>query len=162
MTFWIEKCLFNDATLCLVQAAEPREPIILCGGQLCEIQRYIGVHCNPQRKRGEEASADRLQYCMMIEGTQLTTVFEKINLEKEKSNTLLVRVAPSTNISVLKQLVDICFTRRTQHLIDIRSGVMLETGVFMYDSMRTFIQGINQFNCSTYKFVAERSYLALR
>ena len=160
MSFWIEKCLFNGTTLCLVPAAEPREPVVLCDGQLCEIQRYVGVHCNPTRKGG--VSADQLQYCIMIEGTQLTTVFEKINLEKEKSNTLLVRVAPSNNIPLLKQLVDVCFTRRTQHLIDIRSGVMLETGIFMYDSMRTFIQGINQLNCSTYNFVAERSYSSLR
>ena len=159
MSRWIGECLFNGSTLCLVPAAEPREPVVLCDGQLCEIQRYIGVHCKPTRKEGVLSSLS--QYCIMIEGTQLATVFEKINLEEVES-TLVVRVAPSNNISFLKQLVDICFTRRTQHLIDIRSDVMLETGVFMYDSMRTFMQGINQFNCITYKFVAEQSYFSLR
>ena len=156
---WIEKCLFNGTTICLVPAAEHREPILLCDGQLCEIQRYIGVHCNPTRRLG--VSADQLQYCIMVEGTELTTIFEKINLEKE-NNTLLFRVAPSRNITVLKKLVDVCFSRRTQHLIDIRSGVMLETGIFMYDSMHRFIHGINQLDCSAYRFVAEKSYLSLR
>jgi hypothetical protein len=151
-----EKCFFNGTTICLVPAVENREPVLLCEGQLCEIQRYMGVHCNPTT-----TTSAQWQYCIMVEGTELTTVFEKINLEKE-NNTLLFRVAPSRNIIVLEKLVDVCFSRRTQHLIDIRSGVMLETGIFIYDSMHRFMHGINQLNCSAYRFVAEKSYSSLR
>ena len=151
------RSFFNGTTICLVPAVENREPILLCDGQLCEIQRYMGVHCTPTKT----TRAAQMQYCIMVEGTELTTVFEKINLEKE-NNTLLVRVAPSRNIPVLEKLVDVCFSRRTQHLIDIRSRVMLETGIFIYDSMHRFMYGINQLNCSTYRFIAEKSYSSLR
>ena len=153
---WREKWFFNGTTICLVPAAENREPVLLCDGQLCEIQRYMGVHCNPTR-----TTSAQLQYCIMVEGTALTTVFEKINLEKE-NNTLLFRVAPSMNTTVLEKIVDVCFSRRTQHLIDIRGGVMLETGIFIYDSMDRFMHGINQLNCSAYRFIAEKSYSSLR
>ena len=151
---WRERCFFNGTTICLVPAVENREPVLLCDGQLCEIQRYMGVHCN-------QTKTSALQYCLIVEGTELTTVFEKINLEKENS-TLLFRVAPSRNIPVLKKIIDVCFSRRTQHLIDIRSGVMLETGIFIYDSMDRFMQGINQWDCSAYRFIEEKSYASLR
>ena len=145
---------FNGTALCLVPSVENREPVVLCNGQLCEIQRYMGVHCN-------QTTTSALQYCIMVESTALPTVFEKINLEKE-NNTLLFRVAPSRNITVLEKLIDVCFSRRTQHLSDIRGGVMLETGIFIYDSMHRFMHDINQLNCSAYRFIAEKSAASLR
>ena len=149
------RSFFNGTTIWLVPAVENREPILLCDGQLCEIQRYLGVHCTPR------TTSAQCQYCIMVEGTELTTIFEKINIEKE-NNTLLFRVAPSRNIPVLKKIIDVCFSRRTQHLIDIRRGVMLETGIFIYDSMDRFMQGINQCGCSTYRFIEEKSFASLR
>jgi hypothetical protein len=152
---WIEKCLFNGTTIFIVPAVEKREPVLLCGGKICEIQRYIGVHCNPK------TTSDQLQYCIMVEATEMTTIFEKINLEKENS-TLLFTVAPSRNITVLRKLINVCFSRRTQRLIDIRSEVMLETGIFMYDSMQRFMQGIHQFDCSAYRLIVEKDYSSFR
>ena len=151
-----EKLLFNGTTICLVPAVEKREPVVLCDGKICEIQQYIGVHCNPKTSR-----SGQWQYCMIVEATETTNIFEKIILEKENS-TLLFRVASSRNITILTKLIDVCFSRRTKPLIDIRSEVMLETGMFIYDSMRRFMQGIQYFDCSSYRTIMEDDYSVFR
>jgi hypothetical protein len=156
MMTWREKYLFNGTTICIVSAIEKREPVVLCDGKICEIQKYMGVHCSPITNR-----SGQWQYCMIVEATGVSNIFEKIIIEKENS-TLLFRLAPTNNLTVLKKIIDACFSRRTKCLIDIRSKIMLETSIFIYDSMRKFVQGINHYDCSSYRIVVEKEYSLFR
>ena len=149
-----EKLLFNGTTICIVPTLERREPVVLCEGKICEIQRYIGVHCNPRTRD----SSSCWQFCLIVEAPETTNTFKKKILEKENS-TLLIKLQPYSDGSILTKLIDVCFSMRTKPLIDIRSRVMLDTNMFVYDSMRRFMQGIRHFDCSSYRIILEDSSL---
>jgi hypothetical protein len=152
---WREKYLFNGTTICIVPAVEKREPVLLCDGKMCEIQQYIGVHCNPKA-----SSNVCWQYCLIVEATETTTTYKKLQLEKD--NNVLVFKLACCDSSILEKLIDVCFSRRTKRLIDIRSEVMLETGMFIYDSMRRLMQGIHHFDCSSYRLILVEDYASFR
>jgi hypothetical protein len=144
-----EKLLFNGSTIYNVPAIKPRKPVVLCEGKICEIQRYIGVHCNPTSKR-----RSCWQYCLVATIPATGESFRKIILERE-NNTLLFKLPPYHDGSILSKLIHICFSMRNEPLISIRSRAMLNTGVFIYDSMRRLFEDMEEHfsDCSSYRIV---------
>lgn len=79
--------VYYGANICsVITSGTIRDPVLLCDGKLYEIQRYMGLHCEPR----QESSC--WTYCFVIESDN-TDTYRKIILEKEE-NSLVVRVPP--------------------------------------------------------------------
>ena len=137
------KVLYNGATLRLVPST--RKPIVLCLGKLCEIERYIGLHCLPSRLRN--AVAQRWLYCFLVHGRDNTgNVYLKIILEKQRD--VLVILAQYSTQNLTQAFLDACFCEHGSDLVDIRATLMLATNTFTYDSIKRFVDDIQDYKTS--------------
>jgi hypothetical protein len=145
----VEEKIYYDATT-IRGPSSGRKPVILCEEKICEIQQYIGVHCDPQENNR------CLQYCFLMTNLETqTNRFVKLNLER-KNSTLLFILPPYHYGSNFSKLLHECFSMHNEPLINIRSKVMFCTNMFLFDSMRQLMEGIEYFNnCSSYSIVLE-------
>ena len=138
----MNRVLYNGATLYLVPSIKPRKPTILCLGKLCEIQRYFGLHCLPFKLRN--AAVERWLYCFLVHERDNTgNVYVKIILEKQ-NDVLVVIVQYSTQI-FMKTFLDACFCEKGSNLIDVRAALMFNTNTFTYDSIKRFMNDLQEY-----------------
>jgi hypothetical protein len=135
------KVLYNGATLRLVPPC--RKPIVLCSVKLCKIKRYIGLHCLPTKLRN--AGAQRWLYCFLIHKRNNTdNLYLKIILEKQRD--VLVILAEYSTQNITQPFLDACFC--SSELIDIRATLMLTANTFTYDSIKRFVDDIQEHKTS--------------
>ena len=135
------KILYNGVTLRLLPPG--RNPIVLCSGNLCKIEKYIGLHCSPSKLRN--TGAQRWIYCFLLQQRDNTgNVYSKIILEKQR-DVLVVFVQTSTQ-DITQPLLDACFC--SSELIDIRAMLMLTANIFAYDSIKRFVDDIQEHKTS--------------
>jgi hypothetical protein len=137
------KVLYNGATLHLVPAG--RKPVVLCFGELCKIERYIGLHCLPSRLRN--AVAQRWLYCFLIhERNNTGNVYLKIILEKQQD--VLVILAQYSVQNLTQAFLDACFCEHSSDFVNIRATLMLTANTFTYDSIKRFVDDIQEYKTS--------------
>jgi hypothetical protein len=137
------KVLYNGATLCLVPS--DRKPIVLCSGELCEIERYIGLHCLPSRVGN--AAAQRWLYCFLVHNrNNRGNRYLKIILEKRRD--VLVILAKYSVQNLTQALLDTCFCEQSNTIDDIRAALMLASNTFTYDSIKRFVDDIQAYKTS--------------
>ena len=133
------KILYNGATLRLVSPG--RNPIVLCSGKLCKIEKYIGLHCLPSKLR----KTQRWVYCFLLHQRDNTgNVYLKIILEKQRD--VLVVLAEASTQDITQPLLDACFC--SSELIDIRAMLMQTVNIFAYDSIKRFADDIQEHKTS--------------
>ena len=135
------KVLYNGATLHLVP--QRRKPIVLCFGELCKIERYIGLHCLPIRLRNAEAQ--RWLYCFLIHNRNNTgNMYLKIILEKQRD--VLVILAQYSSQNITQAFLDACLG--SSDLVDLRATLMLTANTFTYDSIKRFVDDVQEYKTS--------------
>ena len=133
------KILYNGATLRLVLPY--RKPVVLCSGELCKIEKYIGLHCLPSKLR----KTQRWVYCFLVHHHDNTgNVYLKIILEKQRN--VLVILAEASTQDITQPLLDACFC--SSELIDIRAMLMQTANMFAYDSIKRFSDDIQEHKTS--------------
>jgi hypothetical protein len=138
MKIYNTKVLYNGLTLCLIPT--DRKPIVLCRGTLCETERFIGLHCRPN-KIG--TTKGRLAYCFLME-TNNTNSYPKIIVEKRDKGLIIWAKLETQNFTEVFLQAYFDYT----NVADIRAALMLDSGTFVYDSIKQFANDIHEYKTS--------------